>query len=94
VSKLKISNRIKSLEEIDHINVEISGPEDGTIRVTHARHHGPEFNFRWSTDHFIGYFIDSEGNQSQAIISLYTPMDAIKFVSAYSALNDIRANQR
>ena len=54
----------------------------------------PEFLFRWYTDHFVGYFIDSDGKQSQAVVSLYTPMDAIRFVSAYAILNDLRAHKK
>ena len=94
MSQQKITNRLKSLEEIDGISVEFSGSTNGTIRIKHQKHHGPEFMFRWSVDHFVGYFIDSNGSQSQAVISIYTPMDAIRFVSAYATLNDIRANQK
>jgi hypothetical protein len=94
MSQQKITNRLQSLEELDGISVEISGSTNGTIRIEHKRHHAPEFLFRWYTDHFVGYFIDSNGSQSQAVISLYTPMDAIRFVSAYATLNEIRANQK
>jgi hypothetical protein len=90
----KITNRLKSLEELDGISVEVSGATKGTIHVRHENHHAPEFNFRWSADHFIGYFINADGWQSQAIVSLYTPMDAIHFVSAYTELNNIRAKQK
>lgn len=89
-----ITNRLKSLEEVDGIVVKISGSTKGTIRITHERHHAPEFLFHWSSDHFIGHFIDGNDQKSQAVISLYTPMDAIHFVSAYSILNDLRANQK
>ena len=89
-----ITNRLKSLEELDGVIVEVTGSANGTIRVTHSRHHAPEFLFKWYTDHFIGYFIDAEGHQSQAVVSLYTPMAAIQFVSAYAMLNTIRANQK
>jgi hypothetical protein len=90
----KITSHLQSLKEIDGISVEISGSTNGTIRVEHKRHHAPEFLFRWHTDHFVGYFIDSNRAQSQAVVSLYTPMDAIRFISAYATLNEIRANQK
>jgi len=90
----KITNRLKSLAELDDINVKITGSSKGTIRIIHKRHHAPEFRFHWSSDHFIGHFIDGNDQQSQAVVSLYTPMDAIRFVSAYSILNDLRANQK
>lgn len=90
----KITNRLQSLAEIDRISVEVSGSTNGAVRIQHERHHAPEFLFRWYSDHFVGYFIDGNGAQSQAVISLYTPMDAIRFVSAYATLNEIRANQK
>jgi len=78
----KITNRLKSLKEIDGISVRITGHTNGTIRILHKRQHSPDFIFRWSRDHYIGYYIDDKGSQSQAIISLYSVMDAIRFVSA------------
>ena len=94
MSKQKISNRLQSLDELEWISVEVTGGTNGTIRITHERHHAPEFMFRWSSDHFLGYFIDGDGCQSQAVVSLRTSMDAIRFVAAYSILNEIRANQK
>jgi len=92
--KQRISNQLQFLDELECISVEVSGSTNGTIRITHERHHAPEFLFRWSSDHFLGYFIDGDGNQSQAVVSLVTPMDAIRFVAAYAMLNEIRANQK
>ena len=94
MSQQKITNRLQSLSELEGVSVDVTGSSSGTIRVTHNRHHAPEFLFRWSVDHFVGYFIDGEDTQSQAVISLYTPLDAIHFVSAYTTLNLIRANQK
>lgn len=94
MSQQTITNRLKSLKELNDVSVEVSGDANGVVRITHTKHHAPEFLFRWHTDHFIGYFIDGDGNQSQAVVSLYTPMAAIKFVSAYVMLNEIRANQK
>lgn len=89
----KIANRLQILGELDGVSVDVSGSTSGTIRVIHNRHHAPEFIFRWMSDHFVGYFIDGQGTQSQAVVSLYSPLDAIHFVSAYTTLNLIRANQ-
>lgn len=72
-----ITHRLRSLRELDDISVKISGPTKGTIRIVHTRHHAPEFEFHWHPDHFVGYFIDGEGKKSQAVVSLYKPMDAI-----------------
>lgn len=93
MGQASIKNRLMNLEEIENVSV-TSTDGKGTIKIQHAKHHGLEFMFRWSSDHFIGYFIDSEKNKSQAVISLYSDLDAIKFSAAYSMLLDIRANQR
>jgi hypothetical protein len=91
--KQLIRNRLQSLTELRGVSVTFPR-SGGTLRVTHTKHHAPEFVFRWYTDHFVGYFIDGEGKQSQAVVSLYTPMDAIRFVSAYAILNDLRAHKK
>lgn len=93
-NRKKITSRLRSLKELDGISVEVSKRSKGTIHVRHEKHHAPEFRFHWSSDHFIGHFIDGDGKESQAIVSLYTPMDAIHFVSAYATLDNIRARQR
>lgn len=94
MNQQQITNRLKSLEELPGVSVEVTGSTNGTIRITHAKHHAPEFLFRWANDHFVGYFIDGDDHQSQAVVSLYTPLAAIQFVSAFVMLNEIRANQK
>lgn len=94
MSQQLITNRLQSLDELPGVSVEVSGSTSGTIRVTHKKHHAPEFLFRWYSDHFVGYFIDGDEKQSQAVVSLYSPLEAIQFVSAYVMLNAIRSNQR
>ena len=94
MSQTVIKNRLKNLEDIEHVSVEISN-EGRNIDVVHSKHHGMDFSFRWaSDDHFLGYFIDANGNKSQAVISLATGLDAIKFSTAYALLAELRANQK
>jgi len=94
MTQTKIIEKLKTLEELDGVSVDVTGSTKGTVHVSHAKHHAPEFIFRWSSDHFVGYFSDSDGKQSQAVVSLYSPLAAVQFVSAYVILNDIRANQK
>src|SRR6266849_511557 len=97
-----IKTRLKSLEEIDGISVEVSGDSDRTICIKHEKVHAPEFRFRWNTDHFVGYFVDGKKKRtnqgmggkkkrrrSQAVVSLYNGMDAIRFVTAYAILYEL-----
>ena len=93
-TKKKIINRLKSLEELDGVAVTLSERDQGTVYVRHKKEHALEFRFHWSSDHFIGHFIDANEQESQAVVSLKTPMDAIHFVSAYDTLDRIRARQR
>ena len=87
----KLVNRIRSLEELDDVAVEISS-ERRLIQVTHSLRHVADFKFKWlDGKHYAGYFVDEGGTESQAIVSLRTPMDAIKFVVLYSTLVELRA---
>ena len=90
--KKKIINRLKSLGDIKDVTVTVSDGE-GSIDVDHKAYHALSFKFVWSVDHFIGYFVDGEGLKSQAVISLWTGMDAIRFASAFDILVDMRAKQ-
>ena len=89
----KIINRLKSLEDIEGVNVKES---DGgkTVRVQHKKYHALNFLFRWRRNHFAGYFIDGKGQRSQAVVSLRIGLDAIHFSAAYSLLVEMRAKQR
>lgn len=89
----RIKNRIKSLKEIDDVIVEVSD-ESGQIWISHRLHHVADFRFKWvDGNHYVGYFIDAQGGESQAIVSLWTPLEAIKFVSLYATLVDLRAKR-
>ena len=90
----KLVNRIRSLEELDDVTVKVS-EERGQIEVSHRRHHVADFKLKWLPDvnYYAGYFVDGDGNQSQAIVSLRSSMDAVKFVVLYSTLIELRAKR-
>ena len=89
----KIKNRLRSIEELDGVTVEVS--EDlGTIRISHKRHHVADFRFKWvDKDHYVGYFVDAHGAESQAIVSLWSPIEAVKFIVLYTTLVELRARR-
>jgi hypothetical protein len=92
--KKAVVNRMKSLTDVDGVTVKIS---DGgnTVRVTHKAHHSLHFLFKWvDGNHFVGYFLDADGGQSQAVVSLWSGLEAIRFATAYSLLLELRARQR
>jgi hypothetical protein len=62
-TRTKISNRLRSLEDIQGVSVTTSD-EKKTIYVEYKTHRSLDFKFVWSSDHYIGYFKDGEGNQS------------------------------
>lgn len=92
-SRTKIVNRLKTLEDVEGVEVTISD-EKKTIYVNFHTERSLDFKFVWSIDHFIGYFTDSKGNESQAVISIWSPIEAIHFVTAYSLLVELRAGRR
>lgn len=92
MSKEKIKNRLLSLRDDDDIRVGVN-EENGTIEVIHKRHHALSFTFRWLQDHYVGYFIDGNGQESQAVIALWTSLDAINFASSYYLLTALRAKR-
>lgn len=89
----KIKNRLKSLNELEDVSVEVSD-ELGQISVTHRLHHAADFLFKWvDGNHYVGYFVDGSENRSQAIVSIWTPMEAVKFVMLYVNLTELRAKR-
>lgn len=89
----KIVNRLKTLKDIDGVEVSVSD-EKKTIYVNFRTERSLDFKFVWSYDHFIGYFTDIKGNQSQAVISIWEPLEAIHFVTSYALLIGLRAGRR
>ena len=89
----KIKNRLNSLNEIDDVSVEATS-ELGQIFISHRLHHAADFKFKWvDGNHYVGYFVDSDGNESQAILSLWSAMEAVKFIVLYSTLIELKARR-
>jgi hypothetical protein len=53
--------------------------------------HTVKIKLSWQKDHYIGRFVDDDGKQSHAILSLYNQFDAAQFVVAMNLLVDLRA---
>lgn len=91
--KKKIATRLNALQEIADVSVSRT-ESDGEITVMHRRHHVAKFLFKWVDDtHYVGYFFDGKMNKSQAIVSLWTPMEAVKFMVLYSSLVELAAKR-
>lgn len=91
--KKKIINRVKSLNEIDDVQVVVS-EEQGSIDIEHCKKHSANFRLKWVDDnHYVGYFVDSDGIESQAIISIWNDIESIKFVSMYLTMIELRAKR-
>ena len=91
--RAKISNRLSSLEDIQGVSVTTSD-EKKTIYVEYKTHRSLDFKFVWSNDHCIGCFTGGEGNQSQAVLGIWEPIEAIHFAAAYSLLLGLRAGRK
>ena len=89
----KMVNRLKSLNELDDVTVDVTG-ELGQISISHRLHHAADFKFKWvDGNHFVGYFVDANGVESQAIVSLWSAMEAVKFIVLYSTLIELKARR-
>ena len=91
--RTKIYNRLKTLQDIEGVTV-TSSNEKKTIYIGYETHCSLNFKFIWSNNHYIGYFLDGDGNQSQAVISLWEPIEAIHFATSYSLLIELRAGRK
>ena len=89
----KMVNRLKSLNELDDVTVTVTD-ELGQILISHRLHHAADFKFKWvDGSHFVGYFVDAQGAESQAIVSLWSAMEAVKFIVLYSTLVELKARR-
>lgn len=88
----KIIHRLHTLKDIQRVNVKVS-KEGKSVTVTHEKERSLDFEIKWSKNHFIGYFVDSEASSSQAVLSLWIPLDAVHFVTSYSLLVELRASR-
>jgi hypothetical protein len=89
----KMVRRLKSLNDMDDVTVEVSG-EQGLLHIRHAKHHAADFKFKWvDGNHYVGYFVDAHENESQAILSLWDPLEAVKFLALYMTLVDLKARR-
>lgn len=89
----KIVNRLRSINELDDVTVDETG-ELGQVAISHRLHHAADFKFKWvDGNHFVGYFVDANGDESQAIVSLWSAMDAVKFIVLYSTLIELKAKR-
>jgi hypothetical protein len=90
--KQRIENRIRSLTELDGVMVEVVG---NTIHINHGKEHGINWRLEWiGGDHYAGHFVNPDKSESKGVVSIYSALGAIQFVSAYLALDDIRARQK
>ena len=91
--QVKLKNRLRSLQEINGVSVEVSD-DFGTIIISHQLHHVANFRFKWvDGNHYVGYFVDADELPSQAIVSLWEPLEAVKFIVLYSTLYELRAKR-
>jgi len=84
---------LNDLNKVEKVEVEVS-KKKRTIQVRCLTERSLDFKLFWSYDHFVGYFMDGEGQLSQAVIALWNPLDAAHFAAAYSLLVPLRASRR
>lgn len=85
-----MQRRLFSLKSIPKVFVRAEGY---TIYIETELVHSAKFKFEWVNDHYVGYFIDSNEEFSQAIIALWNDFEAMKFVTLYFMLIELRAKR-
>ena len=89
----KIINRLSTLDDIEGVTVDISDDKK-SLTVRYKSQRSLDFYFKWiDKSHFVGYFEDENEKLSHAVISLWEPMDAINFSSAYLLMIQLRAKR-
>lgn len=88
----KIINRLISLACDGNISVDVT-PEKTVITISHTAFHSADFKLRWLGDHYAVYFVDGNGESSQAVCSIWNPLDAIKFGAMYMMMIELRAKR-
>ncbi len=83
---------IKSLAEDDDITVKLSKTKN-RITISHRRTHVTKVQLVWSRDHFIGYILDDDDNKSQAVLALWSLLEAAEFTSWYLTLVRLAARR-
>ena len=91
--RINMSTILQSLQDIEGVEV-TSSEENKTIYVKYNTHRSLDFKFNWSKDHYIGYFLDGERSQSQAVVALWEEIEAINFATSYSLLIELRAGRK
>ena len=89
----EIVNKLEPLGEINGVSVNVSDGQK-TVYIQYDSVRSLDFKFTWSVDHFIGYFLDREGNQSHAVIALWSKLEAVQFAASYSLLAELRAGRK
>jgi hypothetical protein len=88
---------IEMLEGLTAVDPAISVEGGGdTYRLSYNREHALRFRLHYLRDHghFLGYVIDNDDGESQAIVSIRTLTEAAEFVTAARSLFGIRARRR
>jgi len=93
-NKTKIINALEALNLLPQVSVTTNDKKD-KIEINHSTVHSLGFIFKWQTNHFVGYTIDAAINtNSQAIVAIQKPAEALHFTAAYTLLTEIRAKRR
>lgn len=95
--KAFVLTMLRDLVAKDADNLDLEGRDGGdTYHLTHRRQHTLRFRLHWNPggEYFRAYVRDANDNESQAIVSMYTPYDAALFCTAAEALFAIRARRR
>jgi hypothetical protein len=98
-TRTRIFNVLKAAstdDAVHNISVTKIGGSDENLMVQAKpdREHVVKIRLKWisaATQHYAGYFVAANDEESQAIISLYNQFDAAQFIVAVMLLGEIAA---
>jgi len=93
-NKTKTIEALEALKLLPQVSVTINDKKD-KVEINHGTVHSLGFIFKWQTNHFVGYTIGADiSKNSQAIVAIQKPAEALHFTAAYTLLTEIRAKRR
>jgi hypothetical protein len=88
-----IAKKFNKLGAIPGVTIDIAD-SGKTVHILNKLKHAPDYIFKWiDGTHFVGYFINKNGQKSQAIYSIWDSPDALKFKQLYTYQIELRAKR-
>jgi hypothetical protein len=91
----KIFEKIQALSALIGVNVSEGNQGVGTIHIESRRKHELDIRLTWYGNHYLAYpLAHGDEHEGPAIMSIYSEIEAIEFVSVYLSIHQLRARRK